>query len=83
MDFFWGFFFFTNRRLENRNVGQKNEGFNEERVLSVCTGSSDKIVEISFHLSLNASVRSVGGCLVMLVTKRDRWESTSQRASNV
>jgi hypothetical protein len=23
------------------------------------------------------------GCLVMLVTKRDRWESTSQRASNV
>jgi hypothetical protein len=22
-------------------------------------------------------------CLVMLVTKRDRWESTSQRASNV
>jgi hypothetical protein len=24
-----------------------------------------------------------GSCLVMLVTKRDRWESTSQRASNV
>jgi hypothetical protein len=22
-------------------------------------------------------------CLIMLVTKRDRWESTSQRASNV
>jgi hypothetical protein len=36
-------FFFTNRLLKNRSVGPKNEGFHAERVLSVCTGSADKI----------------------------------------
>ncbi len=40
---FFPVFFLTDRRLENRSVGQKNAGFNEERVLSVCTGSADKI----------------------------------------
>jgi hypothetical protein len=43
-------------------------------VLSECGG----VTSLSRHLLLNVSVRNVGGCLVILVTKGDRWESTSQ-----
>jgi hypothetical protein len=45
---------------------------NERRICRICR-----------RVLILKKKKSVAECLVMPVTKRDRWESTSQRASNV